>query len=230
MTKKPTLRSRQAERNPSVQPAESARTMTGHSTEWRIVAYVVASGDLGGQLGDAGIEHGDVGGDGVHTGVNGAKEPRDGLTGLISRSRTWDGSRSRPCTWQPPALCSPSGCRSARRRCPRRPGRSPTSPTSVAKPRHAPRPLRRSVPNGWRRRSRGSSGRPWCQKAPSRTDRRRFAGARCRGSSRHRTQDQGHLQEDLATVVERHTRARPRHARRQRVAQPQSVGEAAESV
>ena len=44
------------------------------------------------------------------------------------------------------------------------------------------------------------------------------------------SQHQGHLDEHLATVVHRHSRARPRDARRQRIAQSQSVGEAAQGV
>ena len=109
-TAKPTLRARQRHTK-SVHPAESTRTCTGAAHQGRVVTGTVTDGDLGGQLGDRLIEHGDVIGDRVRPGVARPQQHRRASRRWRRRSSRSDGTRTRPCSSGPSRPCSPSGSR-----------------------------------------------------------------------------------------------------------------------
>ena len=125
LVKNPMLRARRA---PSEAGGGAARVGPADDLapdEGCVVADVVASLDIGpGSWEMRLVEDHDMIGGGVRAGVARPEQLPTAPHRSRLRSRTSGGSRSRPCRWLPSALCSRSGSRRARRRCPRRPGRS----------------------------------------------------------------------------------------------------------
>jgi len=146
------------------------------------------------------------------------------------RSRTSDESRSRPCTWRPPAPCSRNGPRPTRRRCPRRRGRDRSPPATVARPRPEPRPARRRSPLGSRR---DLVERPGDRRVGGDRPEEVVADAKVldvEATLATTGEHEGHLDENLPSVVDREPAPSPQDALRERIAQPHPVGEGAEGV